>query len=38
MLFKTEHSKIYLEDFGQVQNQVLSSSEESGYDDELMDS
>ena len=38
MLFKTEHSKIYLEDFGQVRNQQLSSSEESGYDDELMDS
>lgn len=38
MLFKTEHSKLYLEDFGQVRPQQLESSEESGYDDELMDS
>ena len=29
---------MYLEDFGQVRQQQLSSSEESGYDDELMDS
>ena len=38
MLFKTEHSKLYLEDFGQVRHQHLSYSGESGYDDELMDS
>ena len=38
MLFKAEHSKMYLEDFGGAQNQVHESSEESGYDDEMIDS
>ena len=39
MLFKAEHSKMYLEDFGGAQNQQMhESSEESGYDDEMIDS
>ena len=39
MLFKTEHSKMYLEDFGGAQNKLMhESSEESGYDDEMIDS
>ena len=37
-LFKTEHSKIYLEDLGQIRPEQQSSSEDSGYDDEMMDS
>ena len=38
MLFKTEHAKIYLEDFGQSNRQQPSSSDDGGYDDEMMES
>ena len=39
MIFKTEHSKMYLEDFGNTENfQMQNPSEQSGYDDEMIES
>ena len=36
LLFKTEHSKMYLEDFAKSSHQMLDSAEMSGYDDEMI--